>query len=98
MKWRGLEFTEVNLSGIRGIGGDWKRREFTGKDLRGIRGIGGDWTGLEVTGVYWKGLEGNKRDFFIPLTSRFIKFGPRRYHTVVGFYINTMKTCFLFKF
>ena len=38
MKWRGLEFTEVNLSGIRGIGGDWKRREFTGKDLRGIKG------------------------------------------------------------
>ena len=38
MKWRGLEFTEVNLSGIRGIGVDWKRREFTGKDLRGIKG------------------------------------------------------------
>ena len=37
MKWRGLEFTEVNLSGIRGIGVDWKRREFTGKDLRGIK-------------------------------------------------------------
>ena len=67
-------------------------------DLSGIRGIGGDWTGLEVTGVYWNGLEENKGDFFIPLTSRFIKFGPRRYHTVVGFYINTMKTCFLFKF
>ena len=88
--------------------------EGNGEKWRGMEGNGVDWRGLEENGrhlinsfdvfvikgftVQWSAFKLIRSQEISYSGQLLYQYNARRYHTVVGFYINKMKTSFLFKF